>query len=79
MTTLKRLYLSNNSITDINVDGLSKLLLLSLENNALKQVPTLNDLPNLVHLDLNGNPLEGLPFSTFHYLKPLLIFVLRFL
>jgi len=59
LSELRRIFLRGNLIETFSLEGLSGLMLLSLENNRLQRLPQLEPHLELVHLDLRGNKLEG--------------------
>jgi len=58
-TTLKRLFLRRNPLKSLDFTGLGNLLVLSMEDCGLTELPNFEHLTSLVQLDLRGNPLAS--------------------
>lgn len=59
LSKLKRIYLDNNLLCNVALNGLVNLELLSLSQNRMEQLTDLSDLKKLVFLDLSGNRLNS--------------------
>ena len=61
LTNLTKLYLWENSISDISsVAGLTNLTKLYLQDNFISDISALADLTNLIELDLDGNSISDI-------------------
>jgi hypothetical protein len=60
LSKLKRLFLDNNLLINVNLSGLTNLEHLSLSSNRLNRLNDMSDLRKLVYLDLSGNKLDVL-------------------
>jgi hypothetical protein len=59
LNKLKRLWIENNLLKHVSLNGLVNLEFLSLTYNRLEAVPDLSDLKKLIYLDLTGNQIKS--------------------
>jgi len=68
---VKRLFLNDNQLESLSLEGFSSLTVLSLANNQIQQLEGLGGAKRLIYLNLSGNPIKctNLPLNLYLHIS----------